>query len=162
MYLSYYIPLLYSTYSTTFINYIEENMFLDMKKISNICPIHEKGDIQAINNFRLVFALPMLGRLFKRLIFNCLFVYLEERRLLSAYQFGCRAKARLCKSTAFHSPSYIYSFWSILYSCDSLGFFLYVQGFCKVWYNGLNSKLKSISISISIGIIRALTQCLKK
>ena len=88
MYLSYYIPLLYSTYSTTFINYIEENMFLDMKKISNICPIHEKGDIQAINNFRLVFALPMLGRLFKRLIFNCLFVYLEERRLLSAYQFG--------------------------------------------------------------------------
>ena len=53
---------------------------------TNTCPIHKKSDNQIINNNRPVFLLPIRGKLFQRLIFNSLFNYLEENKILSTHQ----------------------------------------------------------------------------
>ena len=64
-------------------NCISQNKFPYMWKKSNICPIHKKGDKQAINNYRPVSLLQICGKVFERLFFNSLYEYLEEHKLLS-------------------------------------------------------------------------------
>ena len=66
-------------------------MFPDLWKKSNICPIHKKDDKQIINNYKPVSFLPICGEIFERLIFNSLFEYLENYKLLSAHQSGFQA-----------------------------------------------------------------------
>ena len=63
-------------------------MFPDIWKRSNICPIHKKGDKQIINNYRPVSLLPIHGKIFERKIFNSLYEYVEENKLLSVHQSG--------------------------------------------------------------------------
>ena len=66
---------------------INENMFLDIWKNWNICPIHEKGDKEVMNNHRPV-SLPVCGKIFEILIFNSLYNYPEDNKLLSVHQSG--------------------------------------------------------------------------
>ena len=56
--------------SIIFNNCITQSIFPDIWKKSNICPIHKKGDKQAINNYRPVSLLPICGEILERLIFN--------------------------------------------------------------------------------------------
>ena len=67
---------------------INQSMFLDIWKNSNICPIHKKGDKQTINNYWPVSLLPVCGKIFHRLIFNSLYKHLEDNKLLSVHQSG--------------------------------------------------------------------------
>ena len=70
---------------------INQSIFPDMWKKSNICHVHKKGDKQTINNYRAVSLLPVCGKIFKRLIFNSLFKCLEDNKLLSVHQSGFRS-----------------------------------------------------------------------
>ena len=72
--------------SIIFNNCITQSIFPDIWKKSNICPIHKKGDKQAINNYRPVSLLPICGKILQRLIFK----YIEENKLLSVHQSGFR------------------------------------------------------------------------
>ena len=63
-------------------------MFPDTWKRSNICLIHRKGDKQVICNYRPVSLLPICGKIFERLIFDSLYEYVEENKLLSMHQSG--------------------------------------------------------------------------
>ena len=67
-------------------NCISQNTFLDMWKKSYICPVHKKSDKQVINNYRPVSLLPVCGKVFERLMFNFVYEYLEEHKLLPADQ----------------------------------------------------------------------------
>ena len=60
--------------SIIFNNCINQSMFPDIWKRSNICPIHKKGDEQIINNYRPVSLLPICGKIFERIIFNSLYM----------------------------------------------------------------------------------------
>ena len=48
----------------------------------------KKGDKQIISNYRLVSSLPMCVKTFERLIFNSLYEYVEENKLLAMHQSG--------------------------------------------------------------------------
>ena len=61
-------------------------MFPDICQKSNICPIHKKDDKQTINNYRPVSLLPVYGKTFEGMIFNSLYEYAEENKLLSVHQ----------------------------------------------------------------------------
>ena len=74
--------------SILFNNCMNQIMFPDICKRSNICPIHKKGDKQIISNYRPVSLLPICGKIFERLIFNSLYEYVEENKLLSTHQSG--------------------------------------------------------------------------
>ena len=52
-----------------FNNCINQSMFPDIWKNSNIYHIHKKGDKQTINNYQPVSLLPVCGKIFERLIF---------------------------------------------------------------------------------------------
>ena len=64
-------------------NCMNQSMFPDIWKRWNICPIHKKGDSQIISNYRPVSLLLICGKIFERLIFNSLYEYVEENKLLS-------------------------------------------------------------------------------
>ena len=61
---------------------VNQSMFPDIWKKSNICPIHKKGDAQTISNYRPVSLLPVCGKIFERLIFSSLYKYLEEKQTI--------------------------------------------------------------------------------
>ena len=58
--------------SIMFNNCINQCIFPDIWKRSNICPIQKKSDKQIINNYRPVSLLPICRKIFERLIFNSL------------------------------------------------------------------------------------------
>ena len=68
--------------SLLFQNCIDTRTFPDTWKKSNIVPVHKKGDKQIVDNYRPVSLLPILGKIFERIIFNLNFEYLEENNLL--------------------------------------------------------------------------------
>ena len=118
-----------------------------MWKKSNICPIHKKGDKQVINNYRPVSLLPICGKVFERLIFNSVYEYLEEHKLLSADQSGFRANDS-CVNQLLSIVHNIYSAFDTYPTLESRGVFLDMsKAFDKVWHEGLIFKLKSMGIS---------------
>ena len=56
--------------SILFNNCMNQSMFPDIWKRSNIYPIHKKGGKQIISNYRPVSLLPICRKIFERLIFN--------------------------------------------------------------------------------------------
>ena len=47
-----------------------------------------KGDKQSLKNYRLVSLLPICGKIFERLIFNKMFRFLLDNRLITTNQSG--------------------------------------------------------------------------
>ena len=72
--------------SIIFQNCINSGVFPGKK--SNIVPIHKKNDKQLINNYRLVSLLPICSKIFERIIFNSIFQYIEENKLVNVNQSG--------------------------------------------------------------------------
>ena len=70
---------------------INQSMFPDICKRSNICPIHKNSDKQIISNYRPVSLLPICRKIFETLIFNSLYKQFEENKLLSMHQSGFRS-----------------------------------------------------------------------
>ena len=63
-------------------------MFPSEWKKGNIFPIHKKGDKQNIKNYRPVSVLPICCKIFDRLVFNEMFIYLTANKLISKSQSG--------------------------------------------------------------------------
>ena len=54
-------------------------------------PVHKKGDKKLINDYRPVSLLPICSKIFAKIIFNSLFEYLENNKLLNCNQSGFRS-----------------------------------------------------------------------
>ena len=117
-----------------------------MEKISYHSNI-QKNDKGCFNNYDPVFLLPICGKIFDHILYNFLFLYLENNNLLTPYQPG------FCPN-----DSCIYQLLSIVH-CIYADFdhnpLLEVRGnfvdiskvFNKVWHEGLLYKLESICVS---------------
>ena len=133
--------------SIIFRNCISQSTFPDMWKKSNICPMHKKSDKQVINSYRSVSILPICGKVFEKLIFNSVYKYLEEQKLLSADQSGFRENDS-CVNQLLSIVLNIYSAFDAYPTLESRGVFLDMsKAFDKVWHEGLIFKLKSMGIS---------------
>ena len=75
--------------SITLKNCIDNGIFPDIWKKSNIIPVHNKGDKQIIDNYRPVSLLLIHGKIFKKLLFNSIFKFFDDN-LLSSNQSGFR------------------------------------------------------------------------
>ena len=60
-------------------NCIENVVYLDTWKKSNIVPVHKKGDKQIVNNYRSISLLPVLGKVIEKILLNSIFEYLKEK-----------------------------------------------------------------------------------
>ena len=127
-----------------------QSIFPDIWKRSNICPIHKKGDKQIINNCRPVSLLPICGKIFERIIFNSLYEYVEENKLLSVHQSGFQSNDS-CVNQLLLIVHNLYKAFDAYPTLETCGVFLDMsKAFDKVWHQGLIFKLKSIGVSDSL------------
>jgi len=78
---------------TVIINQMLANgIFPTSLKISKIIPLHKKGDLNSLNNYRPISLLPTLSKIFERVIYNQLYNYFTRKNLLSEQQYGFRSK----------------------------------------------------------------------
>ena len=130
-----------------FKNCIDNGVFPDIWKKSNIIPIHKKGDKQITDNYRPVSLLPICGKIFEKLLFNSTFKFLDDNNLLSSNQSGFRPS----DSCEYQLLSVVHDIYASFDCCPSLevrGVFLDIsKAFDRVWHEGLIYKLQSLGIS---------------
>ena len=72
-----------------FRNCLETESFPKERKKASIIPVRKKGDKQLITNYRSL--LLICEKFFEKIIFNSLFVYLNNNNLLNSNQSGFRS-----------------------------------------------------------------------
>ena len=70
---------------------IETNTFPDTWKIARVTPIYKEGEKSEKSNYRPISVLPVISRLFEKIIFDQLYQYMNGSGLLSPDQSGFRA-----------------------------------------------------------------------
>ena len=50
---------------------MELNTFPKSLKIGKISPIHEKGDVQLLNDYRPISFLPIFGKISEKILYKC-------------------------------------------------------------------------------------------
>ena len=133
-----------------FKNCLNSNTFPDVWKKANVIPVHKKGDKQLLKNYRSVSLLPNCGKIFEKLLFNALYSFFEDHKLLNPCQSGFK-KYDSCINQLVSIIHEIYSAFNCNPSLEVLGVFLDLsKAFDKVWHDGLIYKLKSLGISGSL------------
>ena len=78
---------------------INEGVFPDDWKKSNVVPFHEKESKNLIKNYRPISLLPIFSEVFERLVFNTLFNFFLQNKLLTLSQFGDSSVSQLLSIT---------------------------------------------------------------
>ena len=112
-----------------------------------------KGNRQDFKNYRPVSLLPICGKIFERLIYNSVFNFIDERKLLSPNQSGFKPQDS-CVHQLLSITNSIYSSFDCNPSLEVRGVFLDIsKAFDKVWHDGLLLKIKSFGISGNLLIL---------
>ena len=133
-----------------FKNCFSSNTFPDVWEKANVIPVHKKSDKQALKNYRPVSLLPICGKIFEKLLFNALYSFFEDHKLLNPCQSGFK-KNDSCINQLVSITHEIYSAFDCNPSLEVRGVFLDLsKAFDKVWHDSLIYKLKSLGISGSL------------
>ena len=73
-----------------FDNIIRTGTFPDQWKEANVTPVYKKNDKQLISNYRPISLLPILAKVFERIIFKNLYNYLISNIFITKNQSGFR------------------------------------------------------------------------
>ena len=85
------------TLSLIYKNCIDSGIFPDIWKTSHIIGTYKKNGKRLINNYHPVSVLPICGKIFERIKYNPVFLYLENNKLLTPHQSGFRPNDSLYK-----------------------------------------------------------------
>ena len=69
---------------------LSEGVFPDQLKIANVVPLYKAEDWMMFNNYRPVSVLCVLSKIFEKIMFTRVQVFLNELQILYKYQFGFR------------------------------------------------------------------------
>lgn len=64
--------------------------FPSILKISKILPLHKKGDLKLLSNYRPIAILSVFSKIFEKLLSTRLIAFLESKQILSRHQHGFR------------------------------------------------------------------------
>ena len=119
----------------------------DIRKRSNIIPVHKKNDKQLVKNYRPISLLPIFGKIFEKIIFNKISYFLMEEKLLNPNQSSfCPSDS--CINQLLAITHQIFDAFDCNPPLEVMSVFLDIsKAFGKVWHEGLLYKLKSMGIS---------------
>ena len=60
---------------------LDSGIFSSGLKISKIFPIFKDGDVNSLNNYRIISLLPTISKIFERIIYNQLYAYLDNNNI---------------------------------------------------------------------------------
>lgn len=80
-----------SCHLSKFINYfINNGIFPEILKIGKITPIYKKDDPQLLSNYRPISTLPVISKIFEKIVYNRLYSFLTSMNVIYDKQFGFR------------------------------------------------------------------------
>ena len=82
---------------------LAHSVFPTAEKCAKITFIHKSDEKTVMDNYRHISVLPVLSKVFKRIVHNHLYTYLEENNLLSDCQFGFRRKSSIEHAVTYFS-----------------------------------------------------------
>ena len=68
--------------------FIETWVFQDKLKIAPVSPVYKVGDSSDQTNYKPTSVLPCFSRIFERIVYNRLFSYMLQEKILHSKQFG--------------------------------------------------------------------------
>ena len=73
-------------------NSLNSGVFPQILKTGRVVPIFKSGDRKQVGNYRPISVLPILSKIFEKVVFNQLYQYFDAFNLLTSCQFGFRRK----------------------------------------------------------------------
>ena len=128
--------------SLIFKNCVDSGIFPDSWKKADVQPVYKKHNRQIKSNYRPISLLPICGKILEKIVFDQVYQYLNNNKLLSKFQSGFRP-----------GDSCIYQLISITSSIheafenfdETRALFLDIsKAFDKVWHDGLIFKSKEM------------------
>ena len=136
---------IYKPLEVIFKQCIETGFFPSEWKKANIVPIHKKGDKQTLENYRLVSLLPICGKILERLMFNEMFNFSIENKLISSNQSDFKP-GDSCINQLLSITHEIYKSFDVGLEVRSV-FLDISKAFDKVWHDGIIYKLTQNGVS---------------
>ena len=68
----------------------EQSLVPDELKIARVCPIPKTGDLKLTQNYRPISILPVISKIFEKLVYTRIYSFLQQNNILNANQFGFR------------------------------------------------------------------------
>ena len=84
------LPVMETSFAIMFNTSIETSQFPNLWKLARITPIFKGGDRSDRSNYRPISILPVISRLFEKLIADQLYQYMNENDMFSSNQSGFR------------------------------------------------------------------------
>ena len=128
-----------------FVNLYSSWFFSMWLKKTNIVPIHKKGDKQTLKNYRPVSLLPICGKTFERHLFNEMFRFFLDNKLISTNQSGFKP-GDSCMNQLLSITHEIYKSFDDGLEVRSV-FLDISKAVDKVWHEGVIFKLNQNGIS---------------
>ena len=138
-------PSIYKPLEMIFKQCIETVFFPSEWKKAYIVPIHKKGDKQTLVSYCPVSLLPICGKILERLIFNEIFNFFIENKLISSNQSGFKL-GDSCINQLLSITHEIYKSFDVGLEVRSVSLDI-SKAFDKVWHDGIIYKLTQNGIS---------------
>ena len=125
-----------------FDNILLTGIFPDQWKEANVTPVHKKNDKQIISNYRPISLLPVLAKVYERIIFKNLYNYLISNNLITKNQSGFRP-GDSCTNQLLSLVHDIHTAFDNRKCLEVRSAYLDMsKAFDKVWHDGLIFKLQ--------------------
>ena len=69
---------------------IVTGVFPDEWKLSKVIPLFKRGERSDLNNYRPISIIPVVAKVFERIVYDQLYEYLTDNNLISSHQSGFR------------------------------------------------------------------------
>ena len=125
-------------------NCIKKGYFPKNWKKANVIPVYKKNERNSISNYRPISLLPIFGKIFEKIIYDNLYVYIFTNNFISDMQSGYKRNDSTVKQLLSITHEL---FKSLDANKEVRAVFLDIsRAFDRVWHDGLIFKLRQIGI----------------